>query len=241
VFPGKDEVEDGAEGVDISMRSLLPIRGGLFWSHKSEGASDLSIEGVVGGVEDGLSGGFVDGIEGGEITPESPIADEDFIEEVALDVIWLEIIMDDVRGVRICDGVTDFDKVLEEQVSRVSIMHHFGEGIIPLEVHGEEWGPVMIETGFIDLDDVGVLEGGGEPGLVDEVFMELLTERLSRLSDGNMAVGARVIASVDDFDGAFAQEGEFRIERGSVTAKLLEAFEAREEARVMSALGKEVV
>ena len=115
--------------------------------------------------------------------------------------------MDDASGVRFGQGIGNLHGALERLPDRQSLASdQLGEGRARHVLHGNEVHALLL-VDVVDVDDVGMIEGRGGLGLLDEPALAFGVGDLLGRQDfqGNKAVEVRVAGLVDHSHPALAQ------------------------------------
>ena len=165
---GDHFIEDGAEGEDVAAR-IDGLAFGLLGRHVRDAAEQYAFFGAKLRGNDGLRGGFGPGGHGGGGEfGKTEVEDFDAAVRIDHDVRWLQVAVDNARGVRCGERISD----LRADTQRVREAHAFArdqvvEGLAFDQFHDDEGLAVMLAN-FVNRDDVGVIQAGGGAGFLQE-------------------------------------------------------------------------
>ncbi|EAU63718.1 hypothetical protein STIAU_3224 [Stigmatella aurantiaca DW4/3-1] len=208
-------VEDGAQGVHIGAL-VHGVGGGLLRGHVGRGANDGAQPGeapVLGSRLARLRESLGPGALSAQVLGQPPVDDHRLPEVSHQHVGRLEVPVDDALGVGVGDGLGHREHVRQQRqplLQRLLLGEDVRQRAARDELHREEGLAAGPTPRFVDGDDGGVLEAGGDEGLGDEARLHVPAGR-QQLLDGHGPVQALVPGPEDAADAPLRQLPDERV------------------------------
>jgi len=204
----RDHLEDhDAEGVEVAAREDVALVAEALGRHVARAPEELAGAGearVVRGQRDPE----VDDLHDGPVV----------LAAAHEDVLGLHVAVDDAEVVGAAEPARDLQAEHDDLLHReaLSAEQALVEGLALEELHGEEGDPLVRETGVVELDDVGVREGGGALRLATEALAQELVVGEAVVEDlhRDVALPGGVVRAVDGRHPAAAEDLHQRVAAG---------------------------